>query len=197
MKNSLALRFAAVVALAFAMSCGHLSTPDYNPQGEYTPASQYFQSQGEYPSPNAYHKGPLRLVPPVKEMKLNRGFLTGRRKHRGIDIGGRKGDPIFAAHQGIVVYAGRGFRGYGNMVLLEFDEEWASLYGHLSKIKVKTGDIVGAGQVIGEMGRTGRASGVHLHFELMKNKIPVDPLPILESFKAAAWLNRIKDLFGS
>ena len=97
----------------------------------------------------------------------------------GVDLAGKRGYRIYAAHDGIVVYAGRGFRGYGNMILLEYDGQWATLYAHLDGFRVKTGDRVSTGQTIGTMGRTGRATGVHLHFELLKKKQPVDPLPYL------------------
>ena len=96
--------------------------------------------------------------------------------HEGIDIGGRKGTPIFSAAPGRVIYTGRDFRGYGLMVIVEHNDEWATLYGHFSKIKAHTGQYVEQGQTIGLMGRTGRASGVHLHFEILRNKQPVDPL---------------------
>lgn len=96
--------------------------------------------------------------------------------HEGIDIGGHKGTPIFSAAPGRVIYTGRDFKGYGLMVIVEHNEEWATLYGHFSKIKTKTGQYVEQGQTIGLMGRTGRATGVHLHFEILRNKQPVDPM---------------------
>lgn len=101
--------------------------------------------------------------------------------HEGIDIGGPKGTPIFSAAPGRVIYTGRDFKGYGLMVIVEHNDEWATLYGHFSKIKAKTGQYVEQGQVIGLMGRTGRATGVHLHFEILRNKQPVDPLLYLPS----------------
>lgn len=66
------------------------------------------------------------------------------------------------------------------MILLEYDPEWATLYGHLDRYLVKPGDVVQQGQVIGLMGRTGRATGVHLHFEVIQNKQPIDPLVLLD-----------------
>ncbi len=127
------------------------------------------------------NKGPFRLQWPVLLLKVNRGFQTeGRREHLGLDIAGRRGDRIFAAHDGVVVYAGHSFRGYGNMILLEYNQTWATLYGHLNRFRTHMGQEVKAGALIGEMGRTGRATGVHLHFELIKNKDPIDPAPYLK-----------------
>lgn len=65
------------------------------------------------------------------------------------------------------------------MLLIEHDGVWTTLYSHLSQYKVKSGDTVSQGQIVGLMGRTGRASGVHLHFEIYMNKLPQDPLKII------------------
>lgn len=116
---------------------------------------------------------------PVDQARLTQGFQVGRKVHWGVDLAGPKGTPILAAERGIVVYTGHGFRGYGNLVVIEHGEEWATLYSHLSSIKVREGQTVQQGQVVGAMGRTGRASGVHLHFEIRKNRQPVNPLALL------------------
>ena len=124
--------------------------------------------------------GDFKLYWPVKSVRINRGYRPGSDpNHQGVDLGGSKGTPILAAHEGVVVYTGRDFSGYGNMVLIEYNNEWATLYAHLNEITVDEGRIVKPGDPIGAMGRTGRASGVHLHFELIKDRSPVDPLPFL------------------
>jgi murein DD-endopeptidase MepM/ murein hydrolase activator NlpD len=129
----------------------------------------------------------IELEWPVSNIRVTQSFEpSNNRKHKGIDIGGSKGSPILAAQEGKVIYRGRGFRGYGNMVLIEHGNEWATLYAHLQKIKVKQGQTVAAGAQIGTMGRTGRATGVHLHFELMKNKEPVDPIQYLRGNQTVA-----------
>jgi len=117
-------------------------------------------------------------------VRVNQPFRQNKRRrpHLGIDLGGKKGTPIFASHSGSVIYAGRAFRGFGKLVIVEFDDRWATLYAHLSKISVKNGQSIAQGQTIGEMGRTGRATGVHLHFELLHNRIPIDPIPLLNQF---------------
>lgn len=115
---------------------------------------------------------------PVDDARMTRGYLPKKysRPHLGIDLASNKGTPILAAHDGVVVYTGKDFRGFGKMVLIEGRGGWASLYAHLDKISIKQGTRVRKGEIIGGMGRTGRASGVHLHFELRKDKGPVDPL---------------------
>lgn len=117
---------------------------------------------------------------PVDKARMTRGFLPNKRKpHLGIDLAAPKGTPILAAQSGTVIYAGREFRGYGKMVLIESGEGWATLYAHFDKILVSEGQKVHKGEVVGAMGRTGHATGVHLHFEVRHNRGPIDPLPLL------------------
>ena len=114
---------------------------------------------------------------PVDEARMTRGYLPLRKKpHLGIDLAAGKGTNIYAAHDGTVVYTGKDFRGFGKMVLIEGSKGWATLYAHFSTINVKQGQKVSQGDIIGGMGRTGRATGVHLHFEIRKARGPVDPL---------------------
>ena len=160
----------------FQTSGGGWKTPsDYAPKSDGG-----FYLSDKIPRGGTYTpKGDFKLYWPVKTVRVNRGYKSGGKPHQGVDLGGLKGTPILAAHEGVVVYTGRDFRGYGNMVLIEFDREWATLYGHLNEIAVDEGRIVKPGDPIGSMGRTGHATGVHLHFELIKDKTPVDPLPYL------------------
>ena len=87
--------------------------------------------------------------------------------HRGIDIAGNIGEPIFAVDAGVIVYAGWNDWGYGNMVMIDHGNGWQSLYGHMNSIAVVCGQSVDQGWVIGTIGSTGHSSGTHLHFELM------------------------------
>jgi hypothetical protein len=87
--------------------------------------------------------------------------------HRGIDIGGSTGQPIFAVDAGVIVYAGWNDWGYGNMIMVDHGNGWQSLYAHLNSIGVMCGQSVDQGTVIGTLGSTGNSSGSHLHFELM------------------------------
>jgi murein DD-endopeptidase MepM/ murein hydrolase activator NlpD len=131
-------------------------------------------------SANYTPRGPFQLRWPVKQVHFNRGFHPANDpKHAGIDFGGKRGTLILAAHEGVVIYEGHDFHGYGNMMIVEYNDEWATLYAHLDNFLVDEGMVVGGGTPIGAMGATGHATGVHLHFELMHAHQPVDPLPYL------------------
>jgi murein DD-endopeptidase MepM/ murein hydrolase activator NlpD len=151
--------------------------------GEFRTPSDYARAPatepGTFTAPYS-PKGSFQLRWPVRQVRINRGFHpVSDPRHQGVDLGGLKGTPVYAAHEGVVVYTGHHFHGYGNMVLVEYDRHWATLYAHLSRIEAREGQIVSPGQEIGKMGRTGHATGVHLHFELMRDRQPIDPLPYL------------------
>lgn len=98
--------------------------------------------------------------------------------NKGIDIGGDVGDPILAAADGQVVYAGSGLLGYGNLIIVNHSEHYLSAYAHNRTILVDEGEQVGQGQQIAELGDTG-ANRAKLHFEIRRNGDPVDPLDYL------------------
>jgi murein DD-endopeptidase MepM/ murein hydrolase activator NlpD len=103
----------------------------------------------------------------------------GTQFHAGIDISLPTGTPVQAAQEGIVVFAG--YNGaYGKAVKLDHPNGVSTLYAHNSRILVHVGQTVKAGQVICLSGSTGRSTGPHLHFEVHKNGLPVDPLPSLD-----------------
>jgi len=102
----------------------------------------------------------------------NKHYLSGfdysvETNHRGIDLSGNVGEPIYAVDAGVIVYSGWNDWGYGNMVMIDHGNGWQSLYGHMNSINVVCGQSVDMGTVIGTVGNTGRSSGSHLHFELM------------------------------
>ncbi len=98
--------------------------------------------------------------------------------HSGIDFRGAKGDLVRSTARGEVVYAGWN-GGYGNCVQVRHKSGFETLYGHLSRVLVKPGDKITAGQVVGEIGATGRSSGNHLHYEVRKNGSPINPVNFL------------------
>lgn len=102
-------------------------------------------------------------------------FSTKKPQNKGIDIAGEKGDSIKAVAAGTVVYAGKGLRGYGNLVIIKHDVQYLSAYAHASRILVKEKQQINMGQVIAEVGSTG-TDKVMLHFEIRRNGRPVDPL---------------------
>ena len=105
-------------------------------------------------------------------------ILGYSRLHGGIDIGGRAGQPIWAVKEGVVIMA-RANGGYGNTIIVDHGNGYASLYAHQSGFEVKEGDYVKTGQHIGNVGSTGMSTGPHLHFELRENGSVIDPLPLL------------------
>lgn len=107
------------------------------------------------------------------------GWRSGRR-HEGIDILAPGGAEVRAAGFGVVLYAGDGMRGYGNAIILDHGDGVTTLYGHLRRFRVRSGDAVASGSVIGTVGETGNATTTHLHFELRVGKAEVDPLKYLE-----------------
>ena len=100
--------------------------------------------------------------------------------HTGIDLRGDIGEPARATATGKVTIAGRE-GGYGNMVEINHGNGLATRYGHLSKIDVKVGQLVRIGEVIGQIGSTGRSTGPHLHYETRINGEAVDPQKFLRA----------------
>ena len=99
-------------------------------------------------------------------------------KNKGVDIGGAAGDPVVAAADGKVVYAGSGLRGYGNLVILKHNATYLTAYAHNQSLAVKEDQTVKKGQKIAEMGSTD-AERVQLHFEVRRQGRPVDPMKYL------------------
>ncbi len=98
--------------------------------------------------------------------------------HDGIDIANVQGTPIAAADGGVVIFAGwRG--GLGNAVGVDHGNGFVTWYGHASQLAVSSGERVGRGQVIAYVGTTGRSTGPHLHFSVVRNGVYVDPLAYL------------------
>lgn len=98
--------------------------------------------------------------------------------HKGIDIGGARGDPVVAVAAGKVVYSGTGIVGFGELLIVKHNEEYLSAYGHNDRLLVTEGQTVTAGQVIAEKGSSGTDT-VKLHFEIRKEGKPIDPQRVL------------------
>lgn len=129
---------------------------------------------------------------PLKSGELSSLFSRtrskGRRKHLGIDIVAPKGTPVHAVLDGIVEVVskgGKGFRGYGRVIIINHSDQLWTLYSHCSTMNVKVGQRVKQGDVIAAVGRTGRATTNHLHFEVRNAKgTALDPMKYLPEYGA-------------
>lgn len=111
---------------------------------------------------------------PLKEYKrMARGF---KKKHKGIDLSADKNTPIYAAESGWVTYAGKKFKGFGRLVIIEHSKTWATFYAHLNTFSAQQGQWINKGELVGYVGRSGRSTGNHLHFEIRRNHVPIDPM---------------------
>lgn len=131
-----------------------------------TPAATAAPVPSLGPDPKTWHwpvKGPL-----LASFQSNGGL------NKGIDIGGKLGEPVVAAASGEVVYSGSGLRGYGKLIIVKHSEKYLSAYAHNSKLLVDEGDVVKAGQPIAELGSSG-TDRVKLHFEIRYDGKPVNP----------------------
>lgn len=120
----------------------------------------------------------LETIPNGRPVKIYKGVsspygwrhnpVTGKREfHRGLDYRGKIGNPIIATADGVVEYSGFLKRsGYGNLVIIDHANGFRTLFGHMSKRLVKSGEFVHKGQVIGKIGSTGLSSGPHVHYEV-------------------------------
>lgn len=114
------------------------------------------------------------------------GSLIARfdgQSNRGIDIAGSPGEPIFAAADGSVVYAGSDLANFGNMIIVKHDDVFLTAYAHNAVMLVQENERVRQGQQIATMGSTG-TDRVKLHFEIRRDGQAVDPLPYLEGARA-------------
>lgn len=128
-----------------------------------------------------YRQGTVVAGRPVSWGWMSSGYgkrvdpFTGQMAwHSGVDFAGREGSDVVAVASGVVTYAGKR-SGYGLMVEINHGDGYVTRYGHHEALAVSVGDIVKKGQVIGHMGSTGRSTGPHVHFEVLKNGHHVDP----------------------
>ncbi|MGE5676175.1 MAG: M23 family metallopeptidase [Mycobacterium leprae] len=106
-------------------------------------------------------------------------FGRGRLLHEGVDIAGAYGSEISARADGVVIFAGWRDDGYGYTVVIDHGNGYQTLYAHASSLRVLAGDSVKRGDVVANMGSTGRSTGNHVHYEVHRSGQPVDPTPYL------------------
>ena len=121
-----------------------------------------------------YTPGNGRFAWPLRGTITSRYGRRGGEHHTGIDIAMPTGTAVFAAEGGVVTFAGKS-GGYGNVLKISHEDGFETLYAHCSALNAKVGQIVTVGQKIAEVGSTGRSSGPHLHFEVRKGGVPLNP----------------------
>ncbi len=119
---------------------------------------------------------------PIRKGWMSSGFgyrtdpFKGHRAwHKGVDFAGKMGSDIVAVAAGVVTWADKRY-GYGNLVQINHGNGFSTRYGHNSEITVSPGDVVKKGQVIAKMGSSGRSTGAHVHFEVLKGGKSVNPM---------------------
>ncbi len=119
----------------------------------------------------------LPLTWPVADGRIlsDFGVMRDDHQHHGLDIGGRRDQPVHAALGGLVVFAGSTMRDYGKTVILDHGNGLSTLYAHGSTLLVREGQRVQRGQPIARIGRSGNARTEHCHFEVRRHDVPVDP----------------------
>jgi len=114
---------------------------------------------------------------PLEEVKISSPYgKRGKKFHQGVDLHAPMHTKVLAANDGVVVYVGSKIRGYGRMVVLKHADNFYSVYAHHSKNLVKVGKQVKRGDLIAYSGRSGHASGPHLHFEIRHGTESYDPV---------------------
>jgi len=128
---------------------------------------------------------PSRL--PIQNRYITSGFGTrtdpfgrGRSNHRGLDFSARVGDPVLSVADGVVKFSGAN-GAYGNVVDIDHGNGYVTRYAHNSRLTVRVGDLVRAGQEVAKAGSTGRSTGAHVHFEVWENGVAVNPRKFLGS----------------
>ena len=146
----------------------------------------------------------LKAIPaiqPVSNKKLNRiggsfGYRVDPvykdiRLHQGLDFTAPLGTPIYATADGVVQIAGFNTDGYGNKVVINHGYGYQTLYGHMVRVKAKVGQRVKRGEVIGYIGSTGKSTGPHCHYEVIKRGTKVDPVYYFYNDLTPAQFDRI------
>ena len=110
------------------------------------------------------------------------GEWRGNHRHEGIDIGMLLTLRVRAVTEGVVEQTGyeQGYEGYGMIIVLDLPGPYTALYAHLSNVAVREGEHVHKGEWIGQAGCTGQCSGTHLHFEVRRAGVPIDPMRFLD-----------------
>jgi len=167
--------------------------------GRDIPIYRYEMDEGrvDYFGPDGKSVRKTLMKTPIDGARISSGFgmrkhpvLGYNKMHKGVDFAAPTGTPIYAAGDGKIEYAGRN-GGYGNYARIRHNSSLKTAYAHMHKLKVKKGQYVRQGDVIGYVGTTGRSTGPHLHYEVLMNSKQVNPnrvdLPVGEQLKGKAF----------
>ncbi len=141
----------------------------------FNPGSARLYGPGACTEPSDGAVGTGSFTWPTVEHWLSGYDYAPEANHSAVDVAGSMGNAIYAADNGVVVYAGWNDHGYGNVTVIDHGNGYQTLYGHQSEIRVVCGQSVFKGGLIGNMGSTGRSSGPHLHFEMWDNGVHINP----------------------
>ena len=172
------------VVAVLAMAAAPMALPD-----DAAPAGALAVPEAPPMTAVAEPAGPItRLIAfeaPVRDYAINSPFglrrLPGEaeRNHEGVDIAAPFGTGVFVAAEGTVLRTGYDPEGYGRFVEIRHPNGMTTLYGHLSRLDVASGDTVAAGSRIGLVGSTGRSTGPHLHFEVRRGERQINPVKVM------------------
>lgn len=168
---------------------GHIHAATFINQGKTYQAVRYTDRSGEteYYSPDGRNMRKAFLRTPVEYTRISSGFSLGRRHpilnriraHKGVDYAAPIGTPVKATANGKIIFRGKK-GGYGNTIIVQHGNKYSTLYGHLSRFNsgLSTSSSIKQGQVIGYVGKTGLATGPHLHYEFRIDDVHHDPLAV-------------------
>ena len=176
--------FAAVAVFAAAAAPNVAPAPDPAPTPVAAPGAPPIKAQVEKAGPVTRQ---IVFSAPVRGYAINSAFGLRKlaieakaRAHKGVDIAAPKGTSVFTAAEGQVARTGHDAGGYGNFIEVRHPNGMTTLYGHLSRIDVASGDSLTPGQRIGLVGSTGYSTGPHLHFEVRRNGAQLNPTKVVD-----------------
>lgn len=175
-----------------AKTAVRLKVRDATPQTRQTVGAVFDTKRASDMKKKVAHKTVAKAPPPPADGRRDyawpvlgtyvRGFSTSWRKpHKGVDVAAPRGEPIRAAREGKVIFSGK-MRTYGNLVIVDHGDGFATLYAHCSRLDTEENDMVERNEVIARVGSTGRSTGPHLHFEIRYEGVAVDPEKYLPPF---------------
>lgn len=174
---------AALLATAvMAMAAAPVASPNEAVAGGESPVAPPVTAVATPPGPVMRE---ITFARPVRGFAVNSGFGprrlggAGARRHEGVDIAAPIGTAVYATAEGRVLRTGYDAGGYGRFVEVRHPNGMTSLYGHLSRVDVASGEALAPGERLGLVGNTGRSTGPHLHFEIRRGERPVNPERVL------------------